>query len=231
MKYVIALICFAVLTACSEDENLNEQIPDNIESELTISDIKGVWVLKDNPLYFISLSESGFYSFCFNEKLMGGGNYVLNENEVTLNNGYSYMSDKLKLDLNEDILTVRGAIQLLYQGGSSDVNLVFIKSNETISPSIVGIEREPQLYGVNKFYDDIRIVVSYVSNYNAKYEYSGVLRSTGRRKIIKSYSWYYVYRQPYTYTQEIEGDGSVVIYNFDNNGPDSSLENNLVPQN
>lgn len=141
------------------------------------------------------------------------------------------MSDKLKLDLNEDILTVRGAIQLLYQGGSSDVNLVFIKSNETISPSIVGIEREPQLYGVNKFYDDIRIVVSYVSNYNAKYEYSGVLRSTGRRKIIKSYSWYYVYRQPYTYTQEIEGDGSVVIYNFDNNGPGSSLENNLVPQN
>lgn len=82
MKYVIALICFTVLTACSEDENLNEQIPDNIESELTISDIKGVWVLKDNPLYFISLSESGFYSFCFNEKLMGGGNYVL---ETVLN--------------------------------------------------------------------------------------------------------------------------------------------------
>lgn len=225
------MICFTVLTACSEDENLNEQIPDNIESELTISDIKGVWVLKDNPLYFISLSESGFYSFCFNEKLMGGGNYVLNENEITLNNGYSYMRDKLKLELDEDILTVKGSIQLLYQDRSRDVNLVFIKSNEAISPSIIGIEREPQMYGLNKFYDDIRIVVSYVSNYNAKYEYSGVLKTTGKRKMIKSHSWYYVYRQPYTYTQEIEGDGSVIIYNFDEINPSSSLENNLVPQN
>ena len=228
----IILVCFAVVFAsCNRNDVIADQGSEPIEDKLDISDITGVWTLDSNPLYYISLSEGGRFSYCFSENLMGSGNYILDGNQITLNNGYTYLSDKLELSLNNNSMSIKGPVQILYQSGNKNINLTFQKSNESISPSIIGVERKPGMPGLNKFYDDIRIVVTYVSDYTATYEYSGVSKSTGKRKTLKSYAWYYAYRKPYTYTQQIEGDGKVVIYNFDEISPSGSLDVNVVPQN
>lgn len=243
MLVLIVMILLSVLiSSCSKDNTISDKQESTEESneQLNESDIAGVWIVNsfsNNPgvwekmpsdLYFLSITESGFYSFCFNKNLMGSGKYTLDKESITLNNYYSFTNDKLKISLNRNELYIEGDLNTFLQNKKEHIKLKLKKSNENISPSVAGTTREPQMYGINIYYDELKMVVSYLTNYNAQYEYSGRQKSTGKRKTLKSYSWYYIYRKPYTYTQEIEGDGTIVIYNFEDKSPSGYLDSNII---
>lgn len=245
---LLLLIVIILLSIFASSCSNSTPIPDTPEQtedpskQLNESDIAGVWVVSSfysdsglwktmpSNLYFLSITESGFYSFCFNNHLMGSGKYTLEKGTITLNNYYSFASDKFEISLNKNELYIEGNITTFLQDQKENIKLKLKKTDESISTSVAGTKREPQMYGINKYYDDLKMIVSYLTNYNAQYEYSGTQKSTGKRKILKSYSWYYVYRSPYTYTQEIDGDGNIIIYNFDDKSPSGYLTDNIVNQ-
>lgn len=240
----IAFLLFCILgLSCSKDEySFNgSNTTTNIEDKLNISDITGVWIIDSyynngsweimpSDLYFLSITENGFYSYCFNKRSMGSGEYSLKNNVITLNNNYFLIKDSLKLSLNNEELLIEGSLTLFTQNQKEYFKLKLKKTDEKISPSVVGTKREPQLYGINIYYEDVKMIVSYLTNYTASYEYTGIQKSTGKRKTLKSYSWYYIYRAPYTYTQEIGGNGEIIIYNFEDMSPSDYLKNNIVKQ-
>ena len=52
---------------------------------LKTSDLNGVWsVSGSNGIYFIAFTETGHYSLCFNDKLMGAGTYSLDQEHVDI---------------------------------------------------------------------------------------------------------------------------------------------------
>ena len=100
---ILFLSCL-IMTCC--DTNSIEQ-PEE-PKYLTKADISGVWAYPANELYFISLSESGRYTLCFNKYIMGAGTYELEKDILTLNNGYLYTSDKLSISIDNNKLSLKG---------------------------------------------------------------------------------------------------------------------------
>ena len=94
---------------------INDSINSSTEQQqqeptyLKTSDLNGVWsVSGSNGIYFIAFTETGHYSLCFNDKLMGAGTYSLDKNTLTLNNGYLYTKDNLKIEQTDKGLTLSG---------------------------------------------------------------------------------------------------------------------------
>lgn len=221
-----------ILFACSKQNDINdEDIDVEVEAYLSMRDIEGVWTLENNDLYFISLSPSGHYSFCFNNEIMGSGTFVLNENNLLFNNGYLYSSDKVNVRKDGNKLSLNGNVTT-YLLGKKYVNLKFVKSTEQISPSVVGkVIPDDDFTGLNEKYKDLETEIIYMTEYVAKYEYTGKSKKTGKRELIKEYVWYYVYREPYTYTQVQNGNGEVLIYDFSSGVcSGNGLEFDLVEQ-
>lgn len=216
------LFYFLILTmffACTKTEVISEKTDYEENTQLENSDISGVWTYISDDEYFISFTEGGKYTFCLNKHLMGSGTYIIKNNTISLNNSYSNKSDKITIYITNDLLDITGDIFLFNSKQQESIRMQFIKSNETVSPSQVGVEHQPQLYGLNQFYDITYIGVKYITDTVVKYEYRGIHKTTKKEKVIKSNSWYYVYREPYTYTQEIGGDGTVIKYDFNNGSP------------
>lgn len=207
MKYVIALICLAVLTACSEDENLNEQTPDNIKTELNVSDIKGIWEGKENDLYFISFTENGKYSFCLNPQLMGSGNYKIEKDSIIFYNQYLSITDKAKVEINDSILSIKGSFLLFNQDDSMLFAGDFKKSDEEKPVSLVG-----EQWKSNKImtaYGDRREYLDFLTEYLIKYRY---VKADGIETPIRSETWFYINRKDLLYTQIKNEDGTIHLY-------------------
>lgn len=219
MKKLLYLFILIIISACSKQEEIIDK-PDNEDDiKLENSGISGVWTLSLDDEYFISFTEGGKYTFCLNDHLMGSGTYSINDNIITLNNSYTNKSDKIEIELLQNSIYLNGNIYLFNSELQEAVEMKFVKSKEIISPSQVGVEHKPQMPGLNKFYDITYEGVKYITDFLVEYEYRGIHKTTKKEKIIKSNSWYYVYREPYTYTQEIEGDGTVIKYDFRNGSP------------
>lgn len=220
MKKLFYILVLTLFSACSKQEEIIDK-PDNEDKiELDNSDISGVWTLSSNDEYFISFTEGGKYTFCLNDHLMGSGTFDINDNAITLNNSYTNKSDKIEIELLQNTIHIKGNINLFNSENKESIQMKLVKSEEEVSPSQIGVEHGPGMYGLNKFYDITYIGVKFITDTFAKYEYRGIHKTTKVEKVIKSYSWYYVYRKPYTYTQEINGDGTIIKYDFENGWPD-----------
>ena len=213
--------------------------PETTETEPSVNyptkdDISGVWVLPNNNLYFISLGANGRYSFCFNGALMGAGTYELDKSDIILNNGYMYESDKLSLSIDGDTINLRGVIKTFRSGGTTRINYTFERSQEYVSPSMVGVvkERDPNLVGLSNGgkYSSKKFDVTYNTEYTATYVLRGKLSTTKQWVEIEREVWYYIFRTPYTYTQSPNGNGEVIIYEFDDKLAWSDKNKYLVEQ-
>ena len=220
MRNLFCFLILAIFSACSKQDDFKSNLDNEDDIKLENSDINGVWILSSDNEYFMSFTEGGSYTFCLNDHLMGSGTYTLKGDTVFLNNSYTNKSDKIEIELLQNNLCVKGEFYLFNTKNKESVNIKLVKSNEEISPSQVGVERGPGMYGLNEYYDITYIGVKYLTDVFAKYEFRGINKKTKIEKVIKSYSWYYVYRKPYTYTQEINGNGTVIRYNFENEWPD-----------
>lgn len=207
MKYVIALICFAVLAACSEDENLNEQIPDNAENGLSVSDIKGIWEGKENDLFFISFSENGKYSFCFNQQLMGSGNYEIDKDSIIFYNQYLSIKDKAKIEINNSTLSIVGSFLMFNRDDSMLFAGHFQKSDEEQPVSLIGEQwRSNKILNV---YGDRREYLDVLTEYLIKYR---LVKADGIETPIRSKTWFYINRKDLLYAQIKDEDGTIHLY-------------------
>lgn len=232
MKKTLNTVLFVMLlfcVACSKDTN---EI--NTEEEVcyyTPEDIEGVWVHPQNPLYFFSFSRNGRYSYCLNYKLMGSGTYTMKDNKVTLYNGYLGTAQELEIkNVTNEKIHIVGPFYYFKSNESIFCFYELNKSSETCPPSIMGKVLVGQMEPLYVYYDDTDAELIFSSDYIANYKLSGTHRKTGRYEIISRKSWYYVYRPPYTYTQKIDGDGNVVIYNLDDYCDIYHLDDYIVQQ-
>lgn len=227
MKKILCLLTILpalLFTSCTKDEDNTKDEIDNIY--LSLSDINGVWESDNNSLYFISFTKNGRYSYCFNNQLMGAGSYKLEKNIITLENDYLHTTDIIEAAIVNNKLTLKGDLLQFKQQSKKSINIILNKTTENAPQSLVG-KKIQFLSGLNVYYDNLSERVVYQTDYIAKYEYDGYSKKTGAYKMIKEYTWFYVYRKPYTYTQETLGDGEVVIYNLEFN---AGFGNSIVAQ-
>lgn len=212
-KFLFLFVVAALLISCKKDNNPdtnNNNSQDTEDTQIKISELYGVWKTDYNDSY-IAFTEGGKYSFFFGNNLMGSGTFSLENKTVSLNNTYSNKTDKLEIDFVQNKLKVSGKIYLFDGTNTMAVNNLFEMSSETISPSLVGKEVKPNLYGssptTRTIYKGILFISDYLIQYTHIYEY----KSTGKQKTSKRY-WYYIYREPMLYVQETDGDGTITSY-------------------
>lgn len=104
------------------------------------SDLYGVWVVSGNAasLYFISFSEAGKYSYCFNSTMMGAGTYKLDKNKLTLYNGYLNTIDVVNLEKDNSQIKITGDLQKFKASTKQSVNISISKMNKELPISKTG---------------------------------------------------------------------------------------------
>lgn len=222
-KHTLLIILFTTISFLGCNDNSNNEGEQDITPNISVSDIIGVWVCPEKSpddlcLYYLAIYPNGRYNFCFGKDLMGSGFYSLEKSTLVLRNGYSFSIDKIELNEFEKdkSMYISGHFASFYNDRTINYFSTLKKTDEKLSQSVVGVEKEPSgLSGLHKYYSDFDTKLFYMTEYIAKYTHKGKLRSTGRWETLKDITWYYTYRHPYTYTQEVGGDGKVKIYKFD----------------
>ena len=216
------------VTSCSkdDDDSINSS-PEQQQQEptyLQTSDLNGVWsVSGSNGIYFIAFTETGHYSLCFNDKLMGAGTYSLEKNTLTLNNGYLYTKDNLKIEKTEKGLTISGEMTDFKSSNKQSVNVNLIKTNKELPIPKTG--ETFKIWGLHVTYGSVVTKIQYQSEYLIKYQYC---KDNSLQQVIEESMWYYVYCDGMTYTQTCSGNGSVVIYKLQDHY--STLKSQIVKQ-
>ena len=215
------------VTSCSKDDSINgspEQQQQQEPTYLKTSDLDGVWsVSGSNGLYFIAFTETGHYSLCFNDKLMGAGTYSLDKNTLTLNNGYLYTKDNLKIEKTDKGLTVSGEMLDFKSSNKQSVNVNLIKTGKELPVPKTG--ETFKIWGLHLTYGSVVTKIQYQSEYLIKYQYC---KDNSLQQVIEESMWYYVYCDGLTYTQNCSGNGSVVIYKLQDHY--STLKSQIVKQ-
>ena len=216
------------VTSCSKDDD--DSINSSTEQQqqeptyLKTSDLNGVWsVSGSNGIYFIAFTETGHYSLCFNDKLMGAGTYSLDKNTLTLNNGYLYTKDNLKIEKTDKGLTISGEMTDFKSSNKQSVNVNLIKTNKELPIPKTG--ETFKIWGLHVTYGSIVTKIQYQSEYLIKYQYC---KDNSLQQVIEESMWYYVYCDGMTYTQTCSVNGIVVIYKLQNH--DSTLKSQIVKQ-
>ena len=214
LSYLFLTISLMFCNGCdplgTTNENNKEEKPET--PSLTVDDISGVWVDPSNEWYYISIYPSGRYTYCLNEKLIGSGNYRLDGEKLTLNNNYTYSSDVIDVSVSNGKLTISGEVSD-WKSQKTYIHLQFNMTNEQFSSSVIGSSLSCS-GGLNKYYDKVKKEIKFISDVNFTYESIGLLKSTGKWKTLSDITFYYVYRNPYTYGLRIGGDDEVEIYVF-----------------
>ena len=227
---LVALIICAILSSCSKNENDNKDTVFNNETEhqqktyLQKSDLQGVWdVMGYSGIYFISFTETGHYSLCFNSKLMGAGTYTIDKNILTLNNGYLFSKDVLSVEKEGNLLKITGDMQSFKSSEKQTVNVNLAKTAKEIPVPKTG--EIFKIWGLHATYGDVVTKIQYQSDYLIKYQYC---KDNSLQQIIEESMWYYVYCDGMTYTQNCSGKGDVVIYKLQDHY--STLKSQIVKQ-
>ena len=234
MKKLSFMVLFAAfftlcVTSCSKDDgdSINGSLEQQQQQEptyLKTSDLDGVWsVSGSNGLYFIAFTETGHYSLCFNDKLMGAGTYSLDKNTLTLNNGYLYTKDNLKIEKTDKGLTLSGEMLDFKSSNKQSVNVNLIKTGKELPVPKTG--ETFKIWGLHVTYGSIVTKIQYQSEYLIKYQYC---KDNSLQQVIEESMWYYVYCDGLTYTQNCSGNGSVVIYKLQDHY--STLKSQIVKQ-
>lgn len=218
------------ITSCSKDdidETNNNNDTEQKQQEptyLQASDLQGVWSVSGSfGLYFISFTETGHYSLCFNSKLMGAGTFSLAKNTLTLNNGYLYTKDVLTIEKKEDKLILSGDMFDFKSSSKQPVNVTLVKKTKEIPISKTG--ETFKIWGLHATYGSIVTKIQYQSEYLIKYQYC---KDNSLQQVIEEAMWYYVYCDGMTYTQNCSGNGNVVIYKLQDHY--STLKSQIVQQ-
>lgn len=206
-KLFTLLLITIIFFSCSNDEPINGDL--NPESTyLTVAEVKGIWTDTNNEHFFISISPDGKYSFCFNQELMGSGEYEIDKDSIIFNNNYLYITDKAKIEINNGVLILRGDFQLFKKTKTIYIDKQFNKTQEEFPPSIVGEQWSSLKYlttnGDNKDY--LNVITEYIMQYK-KVKYSGSLTTT-----LKEQNWFYINRQDLLYAQPSNEDGEIHLY-------------------
>jgi len=218
------------ITSCSKDDGddaneiNNAEQPQQEPTYLQESYLQGVWsVYGSFGLYFISFTETGHYSLCFNNKLMGAGTYSLDKNTLTLNNGYLYTKDVLKIEKNDNGLTLSGDMLDFKKSSKQPVNVNLFKTTKEIPIPKTG--ETFKIWGLHVTYGSVVTKIQYQSEYLIKYQYC---KDNSLQQVIEEAMWYYVYCDGMTYTQNCSGNGNVVIYKLQDHY--STLKSQIVQQ-
>ena len=218
------------ITSCSKDdidETNNNNDTEQKQQEptyLQASDLQGVWSVSGSfGLYFISFTETGHYSLCFNSKLMGAGTFSLAKNTLTLNNGYLYTKDVLTIEKKEDKLILSGDMFDFKSSSKQPVNVTLVKKSKEIPIPKTG--ETFKIWGLHATYGSIVTKIQYQSEYLIKYQYC---KDNSLQQVIEEAMWYYVYCDGMTYTQNCSGNGNVVIYKLQDHY--STLKSQIVQQ-
>ena len=230
LSIMMLLAAFFTLcvTSCSKDDDdgingSSEQQQEEL-TYLQTSDLNGVWsVSNSNDLYFIAFTETGHYSLCFNDRLMGAGTYSLDKNTLTLNNGYLYTKDNLKIEKTDKGLTISGEMTDFKSSNKQSVNVNLIKTNKELPIPKTG--ETFKIWGLHVNYGSVVTKIQYQSEYLIKYQYC---KDNSLQQVIEESMWYYVYCDGMTYTQTCSGNGSVVIYKLQDHY--STLKSQIVKQ-
>ena len=157
---LVALIICAILSSCSKNENDNKDTVFNNETEhqqktyLQKSDLQGVWdVMGYSGIYFISFTETGHYSLCFNSKLMGAGTYTIEKNILTLNNGYLFSKDVLSVEKEGNLLKITGDMKSFKSSEKQTVNVNLAKTAKEIPVPKTG--EIFKIWGLHATYGDV----------------------------------------------------------------------------
>ena len=226
---LLAMLSLCITSCSKDDDNINaptEQEQQNKQEQtyLKTGDLNGVWsVSGSNGLYFIYFTETGHYSLCFNNKLMGAGTYSLDKNTLTLNNGYLYTKDNLKIEKTDKGLTITGEMTDFKSNNKQSVNVNLIKTNKELPIPKTG--ETFKIWGLHVTYGSIVTIIQYQSEYLIKYQYC---KDNSLQQVIEESMWYYVYFDGKTYTQDCSGNGSVVIYKLHDHY--STLKSQIVQQ-
>lgn len=229
MKKVLTILItiMIALVSCQKEEtfpnnnnnNSNNNNNNNGQSsEITINQIKGVWVSTTDDIYFLSLNPNMHYSLCLQYKLkvfVGSGTYSLNGNKLTLYNDYNNTTETLTIRIkNDGQMICDGNMFQFGQTSSAPINVLFVldKTSEPFSPSKVGSNYHWLPYPTNNgdFYEQFDYDTYNTASWNT---YKEVL---GTWQLYRTKHYYYVYRAPHTYT--IRLDNLEIMY-FDFEGP------------
>lgn len=210
----MATLCLLFTSCSKDDDNTNNNDPESpLEPNyLNESDLYGVWKVEgtETDLYFITFSETGRYSFCFNNTLMGAGTYSLDKNKLTLNNGYLFTKDVLDLEQNDKQLNIAGDIHKFKSTDMQNVNITISKTKKDMPISKVG-EIFTTFSFLNAYYGNVKERLTYTSEYIMKYEY---FKDNALQQMLSEENWYYVCYDNLIYTQKTNGTGNVIIYDL-----------------
>ena len=209
----VVLLPFIVNSSCDK-KTFEEDVQKPSSSSLKNSDLFGVWTDPSNKLYYITFYPDGSFTYCFNDKMVGTGNYSLENDSVILSNTFTYNTDNLKIAINSNKMTLSGNV-MDFRRNIKTINISYVySSTEDYSPSIAGISKSAS-GGLNAYYSNCTEKIEFISDKNFIYEYSGKSKKTGRYETIKQHMWRYVYRKPYTYGLKLNDIcESVEIYDF-----------------
>lgn len=223
-----AILCLASCSKDDEGASSNPQGQEQQEEKLNYvkeSELYGVWAVSGNAagLYFISFSEVGKYSFCFNSTMMGAGTYKLDKNKLTLYNGYLNTIDVVNLEKDNSQIKITGDLQKYKTTSKQPVNISIFKTSKELPISKTG--EVFKIWGLHNTYGSTITYIQYESEYLIKYQYC---KDNSLKQVISEANWFYVYNDGMTYTQDCSGNGEVVIYKLQDHH--STLKSQIVKQ-
>lgn len=239
--FFLIILSFALfVTSCSKEDDKHDDINTNtnINTEtnnngptpnastyVQESDLYGVWSVPGNKdLYFIYFTETGHYSLCFNNHIMGSGKYKIENNSLSLSNGYLFTKDVLVVKKEGEKLNLTGEMTLFKSSNKENIDITINKTNKNIPVSPVG--EKVKIFGLHVTKGSVVTQIQYQSENLIHYLY---YTNNSLQQILGESMWYYVYNDGLTYTQDCSRYGEVVIYDLRN--PNSgSLTTHIVKQ-
>lgn len=220
MKKIFVLSFLFILCACQKDEptiNNSEETTEETTEEtyLQIEDICGVWENTQNNMYYLAIYPNGRYTFCLSDELIGSGFYILDKNTLTLNDGYFYTSNDIKLEPNNGFLNITGNITNINNTNQSIKYKLKYNPSEELSPSIAGRGKTGKSGGISANYSEVINELYFTSDYTFTYKSTGKSKKTGSWKTLVNDTRYYVYRKPYTYCYKLsDSQRTLEIFDF-----------------
>lgn len=212
MKRYLILFTFLFQLACQESESI---IDNPTEIYIQTNDICGVWTNQQDSMYYLALYPSGRYTFCLSDKLIGSGTYILKENTLTLNDGYFFTSNNIRLSLDNGYLKITGCITNIDNINQTINYELKYNPTEELSSSLIGYYKKDVEEGGNAYYSETITELNFISDNIFTYRKTGKYKNSGSWKTIVDQTRYYVYRKPYTYCYLLNNSPKTLeVYDF-----------------
>lgn len=234
MKQYLGIAFLSIICICCN--SVLENVPDDSDiNNLTQDMLMGIWTDIHNDLYYIAFTNDGKFSMCLNEMVIGTGTYRIKNDKLVLYNKFSSVEDEIGANITNGTLQITGRVLSNKLLMPITITNTLRKTSLYKPVSVAGETRPLPTPGVSLpakpvGYDKIEIKAEYVDDYTATFLSRG-LKYSGVWEIFCKYKWIYVYRPPYTYTQNVnDNTDNVTIYNLDKQSLHKYLTTNVVAQ-